>query len=322
MIQLSALARAFLVHRSRQGRKLNTIRVYEQHLEDWQAWRVAQGRPDSLQSVTLQELRDYFAQLAERVKPSTVHNIFRTLRNLWRWAESEEDAEGRALVSDAQARFFARDRIPLPKRSRRERPAIAPDQVEQLLAAAGDGLTEESARNRAIVLLLWESGMRVHELAGLQADAISVRERRAVIVGKGDKQAPVFWGPRANAAIVRYLHLRRCGPTGGALFRGVSSRNNGEGCSANLIRLMLRRLARAAGVELPAGSPCHAFRHGFAREMRRRGLTRQEVGALLRHNDAETTAIYLGLDTEAMGATHRRAFGDRPAPGSAAAAAD
>ncbi|HMQ31568.1 MAG TPA: tyrosine-type recombinase/integrase [Chloroflexaceae bacterium] len=275
-----------------------TLRCYRERLGDWLRWR--RGRGPALADVTLAELRAYLAALGTRCRPRTVHNHYRALRALWRWLDGE------GAVGPQQARFFVPGRLSLPPVVERERPAVTRAQVEQLLAGGDEG--EEGARNRAIVLLLWESGLRVGELAALAQADVDLAERQARVIGKGSKEGYVFWGPRAAAALRRYLRVRR-GPIAGPLFRGVSSRNNGGAMTANAVRLMLKRLAAATGVTLPKGAVVHGFRHGCARELRRRGCTREEVRDILRHEDLATTARYLGLDVEAPRSAHRRAFG-------------
>ncbi len=187
--------------------------------------------------------------------------------------------------------------------------AMTEEKLALLLSAAGDGSDEESARNRAMLLLLFESGLRVSELASLQDSSLDQAERSAWLVGKGRKAGVVFWGPRTAVALLHYLRLRRGERDGDRpLFRGCSSRNQGAAVTDNLVRMVIRRLAARAGVELPAGSPCHCFRRGFAQACRRAGLGREEVQALLRHDDLSTTLRYLGDDEVPLQRSHRRVF--------------
>lgn len=302
---LVAAVRQFLAQRRRRCMG-STMASYEQLLGDWLAWRAAGDYPASLGGVTLAELRAYHDQLGARCQPRTVHNHYRTLRAFWRWLGAEADDAGRPLLAEGQRGYFAPGRIDLPRVVERQRPAVTAGQVEQLLAVCGDD--EEGHRNAAMVLMLWESGVRVHELAALDQAACDLAEREALIVGKGRKQRYVWWGPRTASALLRYLRVRR-GPLGGPVFRGVSSRNNGDAMTANAVRLTVKRLARRAGVRLPRGATVHGFRHGCARELRRRGCTKEEVRDILGHEDMATTQRYLGLDVEAPRAAHRRAYG-------------
>jgi site-specific recombinase XerD len=181
---------------------------------------------------------------------------------------------------------------------------------EMLLAEAQRNPdAEEAARDEAILRLLWESGMRVHELAGLTHEQVNLRQRRATIIGKMDKQALVFWGPQAAAALLRYLAVRRGRVQRGALLRGVSSRNPGGPVTTNLIRALIQRLAERAGVQLPKGSPCHSFRRAFARRARAAGGSVAEVGELLRDETPSVIRTYIGLDAEPKQQLYNRLFG-------------
>ena len=165
-----------------------------------------------------------------------------------------------------------------------------------------------AARDLLILRLLWESGMRVHELAGLTDAAVDPATRSAIIVRKGNKQAVVCWGPLAAAALRAYLPLRR-GRAGGPLLRGVGSRNHGDAATPNLVRCMVKRLAQQAGIALPIGSPCHSFRRAFARRARRGGASTEEVGELLRNSTPAVVRGYMGLEAEVRRRTYDRVFG-------------
>lgn len=301
-MELRVAIRAFLSHR-RPFVTAETLAAYDSELEAWCAWRARQGLRSDLAAIDRAEFRAYIEALAARLKPRTVRNHARTLRAFWRWLEGE----GEGWLSTSQRGIWSGGHIPLPKIRERERPAVTQAQIDALLRAIGDGDDEQARRDRAIILLLWESGMRAHELAKLRLEDCDLKERTARIIGKGDKEGYVFWGPAGAVALARYVRVRP-GPLVGPLFRGCSSRNRGGPVTANLIRLLIKRLAKAAGITLPKGAPVHGFRHGRARELRRRGLSKEEIRDILRHSDIKTTNIYLGLDIEAPRAAHRRAF--------------
>jgi site-specific recombinase XerD len=321
--------RAFLAHRRALRRTAETLTLYEAQLDHWLEWRAAGGRGLRLVDVDLVELKAFFAYLADEAAPgrgaraneaglaeATQHGYFRTLRALFGWLADEHDGFAR------QRAYFRGRRIPLPAIPTRERPAISEASFRALLDAAGDGLSEESARDRAILWLLWDTGARVSELSALTQRDVDLANEQARVIGKGQdggKEGVIFWTPRTARALRAYLSRRR-GELRGPLLRGISSRNNGEAITPNLIRCLVKRLARAAGVELPAGSPCHAFRHAFARRLRRAGLTKAEVGELLRDDTPAVIERYLGLDVEPRRALYRRAHGlDGTNPGRTAA---
>src|SRR6185436_11445112 len=109
--------------------------------------------------------------------------------SFWIFLDNEE------LLTSRQARFFKNNRISIPEVVETPRPFCDPQTLVELLAACGDGFDEESARHRAIILLLYESGMRIGELCALEASHVLLRQRQAQVRGKGNRWRPVFWLP-------------------------------------------------------------------------------------------------------------------------------
>jgi integrase/recombinase XerC len=317
-MDMSDAVRQFLTHKRLSGRDSETLLQYQGHLERWAAWRQAQNQGTALGAVVFAEVAAFFAYLATEattargarrgqagLAPRTQRAYHRTLSAFWRWLRTQPGA-----LAVEQLYYFDRGMLPIPAPVERERPAITEAQFMALLAAAA-GDDEEAARNVLILWLLWDTGARVHELAGLSQADVDLAGMSARVVGKGadgGKEGVVFWTPRTAAALRAYLRVRR-GPLQGPLLRGVNSRNQGAGCTSNLIRCMVKRLAKRAGVQLPNGSPCHAFRHAFARRMRAAGLTTEEVGELLRDTTPAVIAQYLGLDIEPRRRLYRQANG-------------
>jgi integrase/recombinase XerD len=292
----------FLNHRRVKNVADETLRLYDRVLTSWRSWRAGRERSDLLEEVAVSDFTGFLGALSEaKKKPNTVDSYRRILRAFWRYLEGE------GLLSEAQRHFWANDRIPRPLGLQPDpRPYCDDDLFEQLLLAAGDGADEQSARDRAILLLLWESGMRCGEICDLVDEQLDMRQRRAWIVGKGRKKAWVFWGPQAGAAILRYLQLRRGGRGGQLpLFRGVSSRNNGGPMTTNAVRLMIKRL----GVELPKGAPVHFLRHGYAHKNIDAGLDASQVQQLMRHSSIETTLRYLKERPDELQELHRQGLG-------------
>lgn len=322
-MNLDAAIRLFLDHRRRKRRSEGTLEHYSHQLNAWAAWRMAQGVGEDLADVTLEEFRTFFEYLTSEIRvrsglrkdetglsPRTTRAYYRTLRSFWRYLEFEEDSSGTAVLSPSQLRFFRNDRIGLPEIDVWEQPALPEEDYQRLLQATQQSDdVEERSRDEAILRLLWETGLRVHELAMLTHENVDLRGRTARIVGKGRKEAVVFWGPQAGAALARYLSVRRNRGRRGPLLRGASSRNPGGPITSNLVRLLLKRLADQCGVTLPPGSPCHSFRRAFARRARAAGATITEVGELLRDDTPAVIRSYIGLDTEVRRKLYNRIFG-------------
>lgn len=293
--------------------------MYGRQLGVWHGWLIAETRPPLVAQLTIDELRDFAAYLRERYvayaslessrKPSrkplsdnTRASYHRTLRAFWSFLGAE------GLLDADQQRFFSR--IQAPSVPDDPRPSIDDDTIKRLVRACGDGNDETSARNRAIVYLLAETGMRISELCGLTDGTTEITKKRArVLRAKGGKHRMVFWQPSGAAALARYLLLRR-GKTGGdlPLFRGCSLRNNGGQITPDLVRSALKRIAAEAKIKLPKGAPLHAIRHGFAHAALENGAQLTDLADLLGHADLETTRIYLRNDDDRLESAYDRIF--------------
>jgi site-specific recombinase XerD len=301
-VYVSEAIERFLDHRRAANRAPGTLRLYRRQLEHWQSWLEAESRPQIVADLTIDELRDFFASLPNALKQNTRASNHRTLRAFWSFLATE------ALISAEQQRFFLR--IAAPAVPDAPRPVADEDAMQRLVDACGDGHTEESARNRAIVFLLYESGMRISELCALTDDLVDHRKRSAsVLHAKGGKHRKVFWQAGAAAALGRYLLLRR-GPSGGdlPLFRGCSIRNNGGAVTPDLVRAALKRIASAADLRLPKGAPLHSLRHGFAHAAIENGAELSDLAQLLGHQDIATTMIYTRNDDTRLEAAYDRIF--------------
>lgn len=302
MPTVAEAAQLFLNHR--RGRRVSaaTIRQYGSVLTYWREWLERKGYPTNLGSITIEHVRGYILWCVERgLARNTIETRRRVLRSLWYFLEGER------LLSEEQLLFWRNNRIPSVKGIEEAfRPYATDETIRALLEGIGEGSEEESARNRAIILLLWDSGMRVAELCSLTDMDMDLAARRAAIVGKGGKRAMVFWGPQAGAAMLRYLSVRR-GKRGGSLpfFRGCASRNSGGALTPDSIRHMVKKL----GVALPKGASVHFIRHGFAHRSLDRGLDVSQVQQLMRHSSPETTLRYLKERPDKLQALHRKALG-------------
>lgn len=308
---------AFLAHRRAGNCGVGTIGLYGRQLETWRVWLITRNRNVPIADLVIEDLRDFMAHLrtgyvsyaseASSRKPSskplsenTLASYYRTLRTFWSFLGIEQQ------LSPEQRDFFAR--IATPSVPKDPRPVTDADAVRRLLAACGDGSTEESARNRAILLLLQETGMRISELCNLTDEVVDPNKRRARLLRtKGKKHRMVFWKTAGAIALARYLLARR-GKHGGPLFRGCSIRNNGGKITPDLVRALVKRIAAEARIKLPKGAPLHSIRHGFAHEALDNGAQITELADLMGHADLETTRIYLRNDDDRLEAVYDRIF--------------
>lgn len=309
----------FLDHRRGRGLAASSLDLYDRQLGDWQAWRERRGHAPDLAAVTLDELDAFFAYLATEhvahggnprrpaatspgLAPATVAGIRRTLRAFWAFAQA------RGWLHTSQAGFFGPDGVPIPRVKPTPRPTYAEDQLGAMLAACGAGEDETSARDRALVAMLWESGARIAELLGLDDADLDVRKRRGRVIGKGGAERRIRWGPIAQVELLKYLQRRR-GRVGGPVFRTTGPRAGAASrLSTDNARARFRRQMEEAGIDPAPGSPFHAFRRGWIQ----RGLKKislAHVSQLAGHRDVRTTMIYAQLDEEALDERYRAGYG-------------
>ncbi len=328
-MQIEEAVGVFLAHRRAKRLSQNSLDRYVQALQRWQRWRATLVLPNDVDAVEIAELRDFFTYLlyehvphsdnprrhaaaAPGLAPATVLSTRNVLRAFWTFAAGE------GWLREAQRDYFRGDRIPRPMIELEDRPFWSDDLVDALLGAC-TGSAEETARDQAIILLFYESGMRLDELSRLEENAeFQLENRAARIVGKGRKRRWIFWHDRADTALRAYLPLRRGGP-GGALFRSMSPKNNGGALSRDAIRALIKRLARRAGIELPKQAPIHAGRHGFAHAMIDGGAEISELAQMMGHSSLDTTYRYVRERRDRLQEAHRQAHMQRlqrdiPAP--------
>jgi integrase/recombinase XerD len=164
---------------------------------------------------------------------------------------------------------------------------LGESQVEALLNAP-DTSTPLGVRDRAWLELIYASGLRVSELAGLPALSVFLDEGFLKVTGKGRKDRLIPFGTGAERWIRAWLALRPgFKPTGGELFVG----QRGEGLTRQHLWRLLKGYARTAGLRAEAVSP-HVLRHAFATHLLDHGADLRAVQAMLGHADISTTQIY------------------------------
>lgn len=286
----------FLDHRQDRV-EVSSLQTYEFWLRRWETWRRKRRISPALSDVSLDELKKYFRSMKQQgLSPESQASAWRILKSLWRLLDR------RGLLTEEQRTFFNEDGLARPRVPDVIRPLYDDATIEKLIVACKDNDPEREARNKTIILLLWESGMRVSELCSMQDELTDLARRRAVIIGKGRKQRWVYWHARAADELARYLEYRR-GQIGGALLRDL---NEGQALNREAIRSMLRRRAKAAGVELISGAPLHGFRHKFAHDALDAGVADLDLQQLLGHASIVSTMRYTRKDPERLGKIHQR----------------
>lgn len=191
------------------------------------------------------------------------------------------------------------DKIDLPKISRRQVTFLHFDEVKRLLDQI-DLSNETGLRDRAIIELLFSSGLRVSELINLDRDHINTKRREFMVRGKGQKDRPVFISSSAANYVENYLKSRHDSLP--ALFINYS-RNNNQTTSGDFRRLTARSIqriinkyTRMAGITKHV-SP-HTMRHSFATDLLMNGADIRSVQMMLGHSSITTTQVYTHVTDE------------------------
>jgi len=210
-------------------------------------------------------------------------------------------------LSERDIPSLAADKIKLPKVSRKQVTFLHYDEVVRLLEAIDIG-TEEGLRDRAIVELLFSSGLRVSELVGLDRGHINAKRREFMVRGKGQKDRPVFVSDAAAHWVSEYLAMRLDNLP--PLFLSYS-RNNIASRTGDYRRLgprsvqrMVSKYARLAGITKHV-SP-HTMRHSYATDLLMNGADLRAVQSMLGHSNISTTQVYTHVTDEHLREVHQK----------------
>ena len=197
-------------------------------------------------------------------------------------------------LSKRDIESLAPNKIDLPKVHRKQVTFLHFEEVERMLEAIPDDETPQHLRDKAILELLFSSGLRVSELCNLDRDHVNLKRREFMVRGKGQKDRPVFVSNAAARAIEAYLAVRT--DTLPALFLNYS-RNNVASTSGDYRRLLPRSIqrtvakyAKLAGITKHV-SP-HTMRHSFATDLLMNGADIRSVQSMLGHSNISTTQVY------------------------------
>jgi site-specific recombinase XerD len=282
----------FEEHRHIKGVKEKTLKTHRIWFNIWSQWRKQQQYQDCIAAITVEEFRAFFKYLRNehqtrrggQLGDYSLLSTWRSLRALWNYLALEMQ------LTAEQERFFP-DRIPMPKVDEEIRPVYTPDMFDALLAACASPSEEQESRNRTLLLMLADSGMRANEVCEMKLSNLEEAQRQAKIMGKGRKMRYVFWSPATAAELGRYLAIRRQRETShDAIFCELWGE---DALTYNALRCMIRRLAKRAGVELPKGASIQALRVTFARNALEKGMEGLYLQQLMGHSDIRTTSRYV-----------------------------
>lgn len=199
------------------------------------------------------------------------------------------------------------EKIELPKVNRKQVTFLHFDEVEQMFENI-DTSDETGLRDRAIIELLFSSGLRVSELVNLNRDHVNIKRREFMVRGKGRKDRPVFISENAANHIQEYLESRRDNLQ--PLFISYS-RNSSPDMSGDYRRLtsrsiqrIINKYAKLAGITKHV-TP-HTMRHSFATDLLMNGADLRSVQAMLGHSNISTTQVYTHVTDQHLREIHEK----------------
>ena len=283
-----AIAR-YLDHLEREVRaSKHTVRGYRRDLEVFVAGLEARlGRPAAPRDLTLDEVRAHLADLYGDLAPSSLARALAAVRGLGEFLRRE------GAIADNEATLVRRPRQRAPL------PVTLPQGDVRALCEGPPALPDDprGRRDRAILEVLYGSGLRVSECAALDLDHLRWEGDEAtirVVQGKGRKDRVVPLGRLGAAALRRYLEVRErlAGLRGDprALFLGRGGRRIGD----RSIRELVYQRCLATGARVRVGP--HGLRHSFATHLLESGCDLRSIQSLLGHASLSTTQRYTHLD--------------------------
>ena len=288
-MEIAPAISSFLTHvQVEKGLATNTLSAYRRDLAKFEDF--AKKRKLALAAVKRDDLVDFLASLyRQKLESKTVARHLVTLRNFFRHAQVQE------LISEDPTAHLESPKI------RRSLPGyLRLDEVEKLLELP-DQTTPLGLRDRAMLEVLYSTGLRVSELTSLRVMDLDTKVGCVRCIGKGDKERIVPVGRKALAIVEKYLRDGRTalitsgrGPAGAFLF---VNRRGGRLSRVGVWKIF-SSYGRKAGLRVPL-TP-HMLRHSFATHLLERGADLRSVQLMLGHSDISTTQIYTHVVEERL----------------------
>lgn len=262
-------------------------------LEQFAQWAAEHGEATDWAAVTPEQIGGFLGwRKRQGVAAATIKLQAVALRIICRFL-----VQRKMLVRDPT------EFLGVPKIERYLPETLSAPEVERLLAAAG-GWTPLELRDRALVELLYASGLRVAELCGARLENLDLEQGFIRVVGKGNKQRLVPVGAGARRALATYLEAGRPAlvskRTGGEIFLSVRGRK----LTNQRVWQVLGALGKRAGLDKEVYP--HLLRHSFATHLLEGGADLRIIQELLGHADISTTQIYTHVSSRKLHQAHRQ----------------
>jgi site-specific recombinase XerD len=308
---LKSLAEGFILTQRTDCRSLATVVWYEGILRRFLWYSETQNWPEDVRAVTEWHIREFLAYIStetnrwgvtgngsessrHKATHTTIHHYYRVLKTFFTWCVNEgfleESPVSKVKVASPKLKVIQ---------------PYAPQEILKLLSVCDDDFKHNAkflgSRNRAIILMLVDTGLRVAELASIGVSDVNSERGWIKVKGKGAKERVVRIGATAQRALWRYL-----------VYRGDNTKpelwltEEGRPMKRGGIQVMIRRLKQRAGVGNTGC--CHRFRHTFALNFLRADKNPFNLQYLLGHSDLRMVRHYVAtLGMEDALKAHERA---------------
>lgn len=276
------------------GLAKNTLAGYKSDLQLFA--RSLVGRGTTLSTATEATINDYLAHLHARegsIKAASQRRLMVSLKRFYRW-----------LLDQGKIQADPLRNIEKPKAIQRFPKTLAEKQVSDLLDAP-DTSTALGMRDRAMLEMLYATGLRVSELIGLRLFELSLNDNVVRVVGKGSKERLVPLGEVAADWLARYLREARGELLGGHVSDAIFVTTRGTAMTRQMFWVLIKKYALHAGISQQRISP-HVLRHAFATHLLNHGADLRVVQMLLGHADISTTQIYTHVARERLKQLHQQ----------------
>jgi integrase/recombinase XerD len=288
-MEIPAAISAFLTHvKVEKGLSSNTVSAYKRDLVKFDAF--VRKRKLSLEAISRDDLVDFLAGLyRQKLESRTVARQLVTLRNFFRFAQIQE-----LIPADPSVNLES------PKIRRTLPGYLRLEEVERLLAQPNEK-TPLGLRDRAMLEMLYSTGLRVSELISLGVSDLDAKVGCVRCIGKGDKERIVPVGRKAVGVVDKYLRDARpqlCGKGKASSNPTLFVNRRGRPLSRVGVWKILSAYGRRAGLRVPMKP--HMLRHSFATHLLERGADLRSVQLMLGHADISTTQIYTHVVEERL----------------------
>lgn len=276
-----------------KGLAPNSLEAYQQDLRQYQGF-LARKKISDLNRVTRNDIVQFLLQEKDRgLEPASLARRLVTVKLFHRF-----------LAKEGRLREDVTSVLESPKLWKKLPHFLTLPEMERVLRVPNPR-NETGIRDRAILELLYATGMRVSELTGLRTEDVNLESAFLKCRGKGAKERIVPLGQVAIDSLRSYLAKVKRSASAGPFFLGLKDKS----LTRQAIWKIVRRYARLAGVKKKI-TP-HTFRHSFATHLLERGADLRVVQELLGHADIATTQIYTHVSRDHLKSVHAR-FHPRP----------